>query len=228
MWKNVRRDIVVMPPQLPHLWRYNIRRQYSGKAAEIIKGICVITSCICQSWDGSTVIARWSWLTYRLPQTASVPRRAYRYLVCNQRFDILDRGITESLLLSAESQPIGHDSGNRRTNGHPVERSQGKRIRIKGFIKVRWIWLFRLIESTRRPNWIVTNLCCWLYQVTQEGVWRVLEDRATTPRRQTSNGIETVSMLHNPHPAQSYLVCLAQLDVAQTKYRQFKNGLLDD
>jgi hypothetical protein len=61
------------------------------------------------------------------------------------------------------------------------ERMAGKRIKIKGFLRDHHVQLFRVVASTRRTDWIVTNdLAADSTDATQQ-VCRALEDRATAP-----------------------------------------------
>jgi hypothetical protein len=159
-----------------------VRRQYSGNAGAVIKGIGVVT-CVYvhpttdQFWlidyriydpegDGKTKLDHVRDMLGNLVHHKQLPFRAV----------LMDTWYaTKDLLLYIESlQKIYYcplkanrqvdDSGGARpyqrvdaltwtTDQHQT----GKRIKIKGFPKHHHVQLFRVVASTRRTDWIVTN-----------------------------------------------------------------------
>ena len=159
-----------------------VRRQYSGNAGAVIKGIGVVT-CVYvnpehdQFWlidyriydpdgDGKTKLDHVREMLTNVVYQKELPFRAV----------LMDTWYaTKDMMLCIESlQKIYYcplksnrqvdDSGGsqpyRRVDSLPwsnTELRHGKRIKLKGFPKEHKVQLFRVVASTRRTDWIVTN-----------------------------------------------------------------------
>ncbi len=159
-----------------------VRRQYSGNTGGVIKGIGVVT-CVYvnpetdQFWlidyriydpdgDGKTKLDHVREMLGNIVYHKQLPFRAV----------LMDTWYaTKDLLLYIESlQKLYYcplkdnrqvdDSGGTRPYQRvdalqwtTAEEQSGKRIKIKGFPKDHHVQLFRVVASTRRTDWIVTN-----------------------------------------------------------------------
>ena len=193
VWENVAADVVLTPHGYVIfddmvLDKHSsfaielVRRQYSGNAGGVIKGIGVVT-CVYvnpatdQFWlidyrmydpsgDGKTKL---DYVHEMLGNIVHVKRLPFRAVLMDTWY------ATKDLMLYIESLhklyycPVKanrqvDDSGGmcsyQRVDAlaWSAEAAQtGKRIKIKGFPKDHHVHLFRVVASTRRTDWVVTN-----------------------------------------------------------------------
>ena len=193
VWENVREQVVTTPQgylvfddtvldKSASSAIELVRRQYSGNAHAVIKGIGVVT-CVYVNPD----LDQFWLIDYRvydpagnghgkLDHVAEMLRNAVYHKQLPFDAVLMDSGYaTKALMLLIESMqkvyyyPLKDnrqvdDSGGQRPYGrvdalswNVSERVQGKRIKIKGFPKDRKVRLFRVEVSTHRTDWIVTN-----------------------------------------------------------------------
>ncbi len=155
-----------------------VRRQYSGNAGGVIKGIGVVT-CVYVNPETDQF-----WLIdYRIydpdgdgKTKLDHVREMLSNIVYHIRAVLMDTWYaTKDLILFIESLrklyycPLKDNRHADDSGGHrPYQRvdalvwsdtelARGKRIKIKGFPKDHHVQLFRVVASTRRTDWIVTN-----------------------------------------------------------------------
>ncbi len=159
-----------------------VRRQYSGNAQAVIKGIGVVT-CV----DVNPEIDQFWVIDYRIydPAGDGHSKLDHGHEMLNNV--VYQKGLpfqavlmdpwyaTTDLMLYIESLQKHYycplkdnrqvdDSGGQQPyqrvdslTWNATERAQGKRIKIKGFPRDHKVHLFRLTGSTPRTDWIVTN-----------------------------------------------------------------------
>jgi hypothetical protein len=238
-----------------------VRRQYSGNVGGVIKGIGVVT-CVYvnpatdQFWlidyriydpdgDGKTKLDHVRDMLTNVVYQKALPFHAV----------LMDTWYaTKELMLYIESvQKVYYcplkdnrqvdDSGGaepyRRVDSldwSPADHRHGKRIKIKGFPKDHRVRLFRVVASTRRTDWIVTNdPAADSTDVTQEVCdvrWKI--EQLHRESKQVT-GLEHCqcrkARIQRNHIACAFLVWVRlkalAVQTGRTVY-QLKHGLLDD
>lgn len=217
-----------------------VRRQWSGNAKSVIKGIGVVT-CV-------YVIPKTDqfWLIdYRLydPDGDGKSKLAHvQDMLTNavHRKQLLFQAVlmdswyaTKELMLLIESlgkvyycplkdnRQVDDSGGNRPyqrvdlLTWHPPEREHGKLIKIKGFPKDHKVRLFRVEVSSHRTDWVVTNGATQDFteeiQQARDFLWKI----AAALRRQASDRSETLPMPQDPDSTQPHRLCLPGLDPTQ-------------
>ena len=218
-----------------------VRRQYSGNAKELIKGIGVVT-CV---YVNPTLDQFWL-IDYRLydPEGDGKSKLDHvREMLSNIVYQkqlpchavLMDTGYaTQALMLLIESLakiyycPLKNnrqvdDSDGQRPYGRvdalpwgDKEQAHGTQIKIKGFPRDHKVRLFR-VEVSYPPHGLGRDQRSHsgFHGGHSTGVWLSLEDRAVAPRRQTAYWAGTLSVPKGAHPAQSYRLCLLGLGQAQ-------------
>lgn len=238
-----------------------VRRQYSGNAHGIIKGIGIV-NCVYvnpetdQYWlidyriydpegDGKS----------KLDHVRDMLTHVVRHKCLPFRAVLMDTWYaTKELMLFIESlhrcyycplkdnRQVNDSDGDqpyRRVDSldwNEQELADGKTIKIKGFPKMHRVKLFRIVVSTRRTDWVVTNdlsqdstsgtqqACGWRWKIEQ--FHREAKQLTGLERCQCRK-----ARIQRNHIACAFLVWvrLAQLarKTGQTLYR-LKHGLLDD
>ena len=159
-----------------------VRRQYSGNAGGVIKGIGVVT-CVYvnpetdQFWlidyriydpegDGKTKLDHVREMLGNIVYHKHLP---FHGVLMDTWYATKDLMLYIEALQKVYYCPLKDnrqvdDSGGQcpyqRVDGlawSDAERARGKRIKIKGFPKDHHVQLFRVVASTRRTDWIVTN-----------------------------------------------------------------------
>jgi hypothetical protein len=238
-----------------------VRRQYSGNARSVIKGIGVVT-CIYinpetdQFWlidyrlydpegDGKSKLDHVRDMLTNVHYHKELPFRAV----------LMDTWYaTKKLMLFIESLqkfyycPLKNNRQVDDTGGEqPYQRvdslswsetelQQGKQLKIKGFPKAHKVQCFRVVVSTRRTDWIVTNDPAQdSTQATQQVCgfrWKI--EQLHREGKQLT-GLERcqcrTARIQRNHIACALLVCVRLNDLATQTGRtlyQLKYGLLDD
>lgn len=238
-----------------------VRRQYSGNAHSVIKGIGVVT-CIYinpgldQFWlidyriydpegDGKTKLDH---VREMLSHTVYHKQLSFRAVLMDTWY------ATKDLMLFIESleklyycplkdnRQIDDSSGQqsyRRVDlllWSPTELEQGKRIKIKGFPKDHKVQCFRVVVSTHRTDFVVTNdLAQNSTQATQQVCgfrWKI--EQLHREGKQVT-GLEACqcrkARIQRNHIGCAFLVWVRLHALAQQAGRtiyQLKHGLLDD
>jgi hypothetical protein len=272
VWENVRGDIVlsdhgyvvfddtVADKDFSHHIEL-VRRQYSGNAHGIIKGIGIV-NCVYvnpetdQYWiidyriydpegDGKSKLDHVRDMLTNVVRHKSLPFRAV----------LMDTWYaTKELMLFIESVhrcyycPLKDNRQVDDSNGEQKYRrvdsldwseqelADGKTIKIKGFPKMHRVKLFRIVVSTRRTDWVVTNdLSQDATSGTQQACgWRWKIEQFHREAKQLT-GLERCqcrkARIQRNHIACTFLVWVRLAKLArkagQTLYR-LKHGLLDD
>ncbi len=90
---------------------------------------------------------------------------------------------------------------------------QGKLVKIKGFPKDYKVKLFRVVVSTNRTEWIVTNDPSRASSSRHSrGACHAMEDRGVSSRSQTVDGDRVLPVPNRAHPAKPRSVCVAGLE----------------
>lgn len=238
-----------------------VRRQYSGNAHGLVKGIGIV-NCVYVNPE----TARYWVIDYRiydpdgdgkskLDHARDMLENAVRHKCLAFRAVLMDTWYaTKDMMLFIESLhrcyycPLKDnrqvdDSGGERKyrrvdslDWNEQELAGGKTIKIKGFPKMHKVKLFRVVVSTRRTDWVVTNdLSQDSSSGTQEACgWRWKIEQLHREAKQLT-GLEQCpcrkARIQRNHIACALLVWtrLAHLarKTGQTLYR-LKHGLLDD
>jgi len=193
VWENVAADVVLTPhgylifddtvlDKNSSFAIELVRRQYSGNAGSVIKGIGVVT-CVYvnpatdQFWlidyriydpdgDGKTKLDHVRDMVTNVVHHKQVPFYAVLMDTWYATKDLLR--VIESLqkvyYCPLKAKRLVDDSGGTPPYQHvdslawtEVESTAGKPIKIKGFPKDHRVRVFRVAASTRRTDWIVTN-----------------------------------------------------------------------
>jgi hypothetical protein len=159
-----------------------VRRQYSGNAHGVIKGIGVVTciyinSALDQFWlidyriydpdgDGKSKLDHvQDMLNHRvyhkrLPFRAVLMDTWYATKALMLFIEALDKVYYCPLKDNRQVDDSGAEQTYRRVDSltwNSTEREQGKRLKIKGFPKDHKVQCFRVVVSTRRTDFVVTN-----------------------------------------------------------------------
>jgi len=272
VWENVREDIAlsdngylvfddtVADKNFSHQIEL-VRRQYSGNAHGVIKGIGIVTCVYVNPETG-----QYWMIDYRiydpdgdgkskLDHVRDMLENAVRHKCLPFRAVLMDTWYaTMELMLYIESLhrcyycPLKDNRQVDDSNGEQKYRrvdsldwsqqelANGKIIKIKGFPKMHKVKLFRVVVSTHRTDWVVTND---LSQDSSSGTqqvcgWRWKIEQFHREAKQLT-GLEQCqcrkARIQRNHIACAFLVWtrLAHLarKTGQTLYR-LKQGLLDD
>jgi hypothetical protein len=160
-----------------------LRKQWSGNKKGVIRGVGVV-SCVYVNpqtqrfwvidyriFDPDTNgKSKLDHVEEMLRGTANIVgcrfgRCSDGHLVRHEGADALDRPDGKDILLSATKQPSGRRQRGRTPLPRRVEEldwserelRQGKRIKIKGFPKDYKVKLFRVVATSKRTEWVVTN-----------------------------------------------------------------------
>lgn len=238
-----------------------VRRQYSGNAHGVIKGIGLVNCLYVNPESGDYWI-----IDYRIFEPDGDGKTKLDHVQDMLTSAIADKRLpfttvlmdtwyaTKDLMLFIESlgklyycpirdnrlvddseavAPYQHVSALRWSE---QERSQGKTIKIKGFPKHHKVKLFRVVVSTNRTDWIVTNdLAQDSTQATQQACrtrWKIEQFHRELKQL---TGVEKCqcrkARMQRNHIACAVLVWIRLTEVArktkQTIY-QVKRGLLDN
>lgn len=238
-----------------------VRRQYSGNAGGVIKGIGVVT-CV---YVNPTTDQFWL-LDYRIYDPAGDGKTKLDHvremlgnLVYHKQLPfhavLMDTWYaTKDLMLYIEAlqkvyycplkanRQVDDSGGNQpyqrvdSLTWNAGEQQSGKRIKIKGFPKDHHLQLFRVVASTRRTDWIVTNdPAADSTEVTQAACdvrWKI--EQLHREGKQLT-GLERCQCrkgrIQRNHIACAFLVWVRLKALAahtgRTVY-QIKHGLLDD
>jgi Transposase DDE domain len=237
-----------------------VRRQYSGNAHGVIKGIGVVT-CIYinpaldQFWlidyriydpdgDGKSKLDHVrDMLTHtvyhkQLPFRAVLMDTWYATKVLMLLIEALEKVYYCPLKDNRQVDDSEAEQAYRRVDSltwSPTELEQGKRLKIKGFPKDHKVQCFRVVVSTRRTDFVVTNdLTQASTEATQQACglrWKIEQ----LPREgKQVTGLEACqcrkARIQRNHIACAFLVWVslnALKQAGQTIY-QLKHGLLDD
>ncbi len=232
-----------------------VRRQYSGNAKAIIKGIGIVT-CVyvnpqtAQFWlidyrlftpeaDGKT----------KLDHVREMFNNAIKHKQLLFRAVLLDSWYAaKDLMLHIERSgkiyycPIkSNRQGDEGFGELPkpayqrvdalewteTEIETGKNVHLKDFPKGHRLQLFRLVVSTDRTDYVVTNdESAKFNERDAKGVCRPLENRAIAPRSQTSYGFGKLPMSQSKNPKKSHRVCVVGLvSVQRTDVSNKTDGL---
>jgi hypothetical protein len=272
VWENVRGDVelsndgyivfddTVADKNFSHHIEL-VRRQYSGNAHGLIKGIGIV-NCVYVNPE----IGQYWVIDYRiydpdgdgkskLDHVRDMLDNAVRHKCLPFRAVLMDTWYaTKDLMLFIESlhrcyycplkdnrqvDDSGGEKKYRRVDSldwSPQELADGKTIKIKGFAKTHKVKLFRVVVSTHRTDWVVTNdlsqdsssgtqeVCGWRWKIEQfHREAKQLTGLEKCPCRK--------ARIQRNHIACSFLVWTRLAQVArntqQTLYR-LKQGLLDD
>jgi hypothetical protein len=272
IWENVQSQVVLSPQGylifddsvLDKNFSHNIelvRRQYSGNAHGVIKGIGMVNCLYVNPESGNYWI-----IDYRIFEPDGDSKTKLDHVRDMLTSAIADKKIpfaavlmdtwyaTKDLMLFIESLskiyycPIRDnrlvDDSNAQAPYRHVsalewssqDQSQGKIIKIKGFPKNHKVKLFRVVVSTNRTDWIVTNdLAQNSLDATQEVCrmrWKIEQFHRELKQL---TGVEKCqcrkARIQRNHIACAVLVWIRLTDVArktsQTIYR-VKRGLLDN
>lgn len=238
-----------------------VRRQYSGNAGEVIKGIGVVT-CVYVNPDTDQF-----WLIdYRIydPDGDGMTKLDHvREMLTNVVYQkhlpfhavLLDTWYaTKDVMLYIETlqkvyycplkanRQVDDSGGTQRyqrvdaLTWSAAEHCSGKRIKIKGFPKAHHVHLFRVVASTRRTDWIVTNdPAADSTEATQEACdvrWKI--EQLHREGKQVT-GLERCqcrkARIQRNHVGCAFLVWVRlkalAMQTGRTVY-QLKHGLLDD
>lgn len=159
-----------------------VRRQYSGNAGRVIKGIGVVT-CVYvnpltdQFWlidyriydptgDGKTKLDHLCEMLTNVVHQKRLPFHAVLMDTWYATKDVMRfiERLQKVYYCPLKDNRHVDDSGGERPyqrvdtlEWNDVERRVGKQIKIKGFPKDHRVQVFRVVASTRRTDWIVTN-----------------------------------------------------------------------
>ena len=238
-----------------------VRRQYSGNAHGVIKGIGVVT-CV---YINPTTDQFWI-IDYRIYDPEGDGKTKLDHVQdmltnCVHQKRLLFRGVlmdtwyaTKPLLLTIEgldklyycplkANRLVDDSGGTQPYRHvdslawhADEQAHGKRIKIKGFPKDHKVTLFRVVLSTQRTDYVVTNDVAQAeVQAVQEvcGLrWKVEQFHRETKQVTGLEGCQCrKARIVRNHIGCAILVWVRLKQVAQETNRtiyQVKQGLLSD
>jgi len=211
------------------------RRQWSGNEKRVIQGIGVVS---CVYVDPET--KRFWVIDYRIfdPNTdgkskldhveemlRSVEHREIPFEAvlmdtwyATKELMLLINGMGKTFYCPLRSNRQVDDSGGER----PYQRAdtldwsdgelrQGKLIKIKGFPKNCKVKLFRVVVTSRRTEWIVTNDLSFsrFHAGHSKGVCRALEDRGVSSGGKAVDGDRELPVSQRAHPTKSHRVCIA-------------------
>lgn len=238
-----------------------VRRQYSGNTGRVIKGIGVVT-CVYvnpetdQFWlidyriydpagDGKTKLDHLREMLSTVVYQKHLPFRAVLMDTWYATKDVML--FIESLQKVyycplKENRQVDDSQGTqpyRRVDSlqwSETERQYGKRVKLKGFPKDHKVQLFRVVASTRRTDWIVTNdPAADTTEVTQEACdvrWKI--EQLHREGKQLT-GLERCqcrkARIQRNHIGCALLVWVRLKALAAQTGRtvyQLKHGLLDD
>jgi hypothetical protein len=218
-----------------------VRRQYSGNAHGVIKGIGVVTciyinSELDQFWlidyriydpdgDGKSKLDHVQDMLNHTVYHKQLPFRAvlmdtwYATKALMLFIEALDKVYYCPLKDNRQVDDSEGQQSYRRVDTlawSPTELEQGKRLKIKGFPKDHKVQCFRVVVSTRRTDFVVTNdLAQAQAQATQQACgfrWKIEQLHA---RWKAGDGVRGVSMSQSADSAQSYCLCFLGLGKAQ-------------
>lgn len=272
VWENVCHDLVQSPrgyvafddTVLDKRYSYHIdmvRRQYSGNAKAVIKGIGVVT-CVYVNPD---LDCFWI-IDYRMYHLAGDGKSKLQHVQDMLRNLVYQKAVSFQAVLmdtwyaakwvmlyieKLEKVYMCPLKSNRQTNesGQPKdyhrvdslswtagEQTHGKRVHLKGFPKGHQVKLFRLLLSTERTDYVVTNdLSQDSEKAVQEACgcrWKIEEFHRETKQL---TGIEAcqcrTERIQRNHIGCAILVWVQLKRVAYTTQQtvyQIKHGLLDN
>ena len=272
VWENVKREVVQTPRGYVLFddtvvdKRYSfaidlVRRQYSGNAHGVIKGIGVVT-CVYVNPE----LDQFWLLDYRIYDPAGDGKSKLDHLREMLSHTVYHKQLpfqavlmdtwyaTKDLMLFIESlQKVYYcplkanrqvdESGGQQPyqrvdtlDWSQSELQQGKRLKIKGFPKDHKVQCFRVVVSTHRTDFVVTNdLAQGSTQATQQACrWRWKIEQLHRESKQVT-GLEACqcrkARIQRNHIGCAFLVWVQLNALAkqagQTLY-QLKHGLLDD
>lgn len=238
-----------------------VRRQYSGNAGAVIKGIGVVT-CVYvnpetdQFWlidyriydpagDGKTKLDHVREMLGPIVYHKQLPFRAVLMDTWYATKDLLlyIEALQKLYYCPLKDNRQVDDAGGQRPYQRvdalawsDLERARGKRIKIKGFPKDHHGQLFRVVASTRRTDWIVTNDPAAdstdATQAVCDGRWKI--EQLHREGKQVT-GLERCqcrkARIQRKHIACAFLVWVRLKALATQPGRsvyQLKHGLLDD
>ena len=238
-----------------------VRRQYSGNAHGLIKGIGVVTCVYVNPQAGHHWV-----IDYRiydpngdgkskLDHVQDMLENAVRHKELPFRAVLMDTWYaTKDLMLFIESlhrcyycplksnRQVDDSNGARKYKSvdslewSTQEQLCGKTIKIRGFPKMHKVKLFRVVVSTHRTDWVVTNdlsqdsssgtqeVCGWRWKIEQ--FHREAKQLTGLERCQCRK-----ARIQRNHIACAILVWIRLADIARETKRtlyQVKHGLLDD
>jgi hypothetical protein len=193
VWENVVADVVATPhgyvifddtvlDKTSSFAIELVRRQYSGNAGRVIKGIGVVT-CVYvnpatdQFWlidyrlydpdgDGKTKLDHVRDMLTNIVHHKCLPFHAVLMDTWYATKDLMlfIEALHKVYYCPLKANRQVDDSGGLQPYQRvdtlawsAVERERGKQIKIKGFPKAHRVRVFRVVASTRRTDWIVTN-----------------------------------------------------------------------
>ena len=218
-----------------------VRRQYSGNAHGVIKGIGVVTciyinSELDQFWlidyriydpdgDGKSKLDHVQDMLNHTVYHKQLPFRAvlmdtwYATKALMLFIEALDKIYYCPLKDNRQVDDSERQQSYRRVDTlawSPTELEQGKRLKIKGFPKDHKVQCFRVVVSTRRTDFVVTNdLAQASTEATQQACglrWKIEQLHA---RWKAGDGVRGVSMSQSADSTQSYCLCFLGLGKAQ-------------
>ena len=228
-----------------------VRHQWSGNAKAVIKGIGVVT-CVYvnpetdQFWvidyriydpdgDGKTKLDHVEEMLTNIHYQKALPYQAVLMDTWSATKDLMlfiDKLDKLFYCPLRDNRRVDDSQGSKayqRVDGltwSEPEVRHGKTLKIHGFPKDYTVRCFRVEVSTHRTDFVVTNDKAQDSTQATRGVRLSVEDRATAPRSQTSNGDGTVPMPHGPHSTQPHRLCFAGVGTTQrTRHRRRDNRL---
>ena len=272
VWENVAADVVATPhgyvifddtvlDKTSSFAIELVRRQYSGNAGGVIKGIGVVT-CVYvnpatdQFWlidyrlydpdgDGKTKLEHVRDMLTNIVHHKRLPFHAVLMDTWYATKDLLlfIEALHKVYYCPLKANRQVDDSGGLQPYQRvdtlawsAAERERGKQIKIKGFPKDHRVRVFRVVASTRRTDWIVTNdPAAETTEVTQQVCdvrWKI--EQLHREGKQVT-GLERCqcrkARIQRNHIACAFLVWVRLKALAITTRRtvyQLKHGLLDD